>query len=225
MTEKMLTFKTDRERRLLFIVVFGAMVLGWTTMATAGQLPATGQTTCWDSAGAVIPCAGTGQDGEIQAGAKLRYKDNGDGTIKDKNTKLTWEKLSADGSIHDAGNAYNWADAFAVHVTGLNTANFAGHNDWRLPNIKELQSIVNYQKFAPSVSSPFNNNCVAGATVLTGSCTVGNAYWSSTSYTYAPMSAWFINFIDGGVGVGTKSSFFIQVRAVRGGLTDEAEDQ
>jgi hypothetical protein len=217
MSEKMLTSKTAPERRLMFTVVFAAMALGWTTMATADQFPATGQTTCWDSAGAVIPCAGTGQDGDIRAGARLRYKDNGDDTITDRNTNLTWEKLSEDGSIHDQGNAYTWADAFAVHVAGLNEANFAGHNDWRLPNVKELQSVVNYENFAPSVSTAFNNNCVAGATVLTGSCTVGNGYWTSTTYTYAPPGAWFINFIDGGVNVGTKSSFFIQVRAVRGG--------
>jgi len=218
MRKKMSPLKTAPERWLMFAVVFAATALSWTAMATAGQVPATGQTTCWDSAGAVIPCAGTGQDGDIQAGAKLRYKDNGDGTITDKNTNLTWEKLSADGSIHDRSNSYSWADALAVHVAGLNKANFAGHNDWRLPNVKELQSIVNYQNFAPSVSSAFNNNCVAGATVLTGSCTVGNGYWSSTTYTYAPAGAWFINFIDGDVNVGSKSSFFIQVRAVRGGL-------
>ncbi len=222
MCERRLALKTP-ERRLMFPVVFAAMALSWTTMATADKFPATGQTTCWDSTGAVISCAGTGQDGDIRAGAKLRYKDNGDGTIIDENTNLTWEKLSFDGSIHDWGNAYTWADAFAVHLAGLNEAKFARHHDWRLPNVKELQSIVNYGNFGPAVSSPFNNNCVAGATVLTGSCTVGNGYWSSTSYLNAPMDAWFVNFIDGGLDVGGKSSFFIQVRAVRGGLGDEDE--
>src|SRR4030095_1336400 len=63
--------------------------------------PATGQTTCWDSSGVVIPCAGTGHDGDIQAGATLAYTDNGDGTITDNNTGVMWEKLSDDGSIHD----------------------------------------------------------------------------------------------------------------------------
>ena len=106
--------------RLMFTVVFAALPLSWTTMATGGKFPATGQTTCWDNAGAVIPCDGTGQDGDIRAGARLRYKDNGDGTVTDKNTNLTWEKLSADGSIHDRSNSYSWADAFAVHVAGLN---------------------------------------------------------------------------------------------------------
>jgi uncharacterized protein DUF1566 len=138
--------------------------------------PATGQTTCWNSAGAVISCAGTGQDGDIQAGATLSYTDNGDGTITDNNTKLVWEKQSvAEGSIHDMDNVYTWADAFAVHVAGLNAANFAGHNDWRLPNVKELLSIVDYQNRSPAVASAFHNaSCIGGASVLTASCTRGS---------------------------------------------------
>jgi hypothetical protein len=64
-----------------------------------------------------------------------------------------------------------------VHVAGLNTAPcFAGACDWRLPNVKELQSIVNYQNSTPSVSSAFNNSCDPGDTVLTGSCTLASFY-------------------------------------------------
>src|SRR5262245_21387303 len=101
--------------------------------------PATGQTKCWDSRGAVIACPGTGQDGDIRAGAALSYTDNVDGTITDNNTGLMWEKQSDDGSIHDRDTTYSWANAFAVHIAGLNAgAGFAGHTDWRLPNIREL---------------------------------------------------------------------------------------
>src|SRR6266581_8353585 len=74
--------------------------------AAAQTFPATGQTTCWNSAGAVISCAGTGHDGEIQAGGTLSYTDNGDGTITDNNTKLVWEKKSADGTIHDVNTLH-----------------------------------------------------------------------------------------------------------------------
>jgi hypothetical protein len=59
------------------------------------KFPATGQTTCYDSTGNVIACAGTGQDGDIQAGTTLRYRDNRNGTITDKNTGLVREKTSA----------------------------------------------------------------------------------------------------------------------------------
>jgi hypothetical protein len=101
----------------------------------------------------------------------LSYTDNGDGTITDDNTGLQWEKKSDDGSIHDKDTTYTWDDAFDVHVAGLNTDNFAGHNDWRLPNVKGLQSIVNYQFRNPAVSDAFKTPCLLGATVTSGSCT------------------------------------------------------
>jgi hypothetical protein len=193
--------------------------------------------------GTVIACAGTGQDGEIRAGKTLKYKDNGNGTIKDRNTELTWEKKSADGSIHDVNNTYTWANAFAVHVATLNNVckndetvacsvngdadcvaagagdkcGFAGKRDWRVPNIKELQSIINYQNVNPAVSAAFNNNCVAGATVLSGSCTAASFYWSSTSFAGFPRFAWGVDFGDGFV-VADDKNFFDHVRAVRGGL-------
>jgi hypothetical protein len=60
--------------------------------AVAGQaFPATGQTSCWDSTGALIDCEGTGHDGDIQAGAGLSFTDTGL-TIIDNNTKLEWMK-------------------------------------------------------------------------------------------------------------------------------------
>ena len=74
--------------------------------AAAQRFPATEQTICANSTGQVISCAGTGQDGEIQAGGTLSYTDNGNGTITDNNTKLVWEKKSADGTIHDVNTLH-----------------------------------------------------------------------------------------------------------------------
>ena len=184
--------------------------------AAAQQFPATGKTTCLNISGEVIQCQGTGQDGEIQAGATLSYTDNGDGTITDNNTKLVWEKKSSDGTIHDFHTVYTWADAFAVHIAGLNSANFAGHNDWRVPNVKELQSIVNYEKFEPAVSTEFNSNCMSGSTVLTGSCTA-TPYWTSSTDASLLTAAWRVVFNDGHVDVGFKFGIPFHVRAVRGG--------
>src|SRR6266478_2272505 len=174
-----------------------------TTSTTCPQ-PATGQTTCWDSSGTVIPCAGTGHDGDIQAGAPLAYTDNGDGTITDNNTGLVWEKQSSDGSAHDVGNTYTWDQAFSGHAATLNTMSFAGHTDWRVPNVRELQSIANYQNFNPAVSPPFNTSCTASCTVLTCS----NNYWSSSSYDSFPTDAWGVNFNVGNVNAFSTSSNF-----------------
>jgi hypothetical protein len=170
------------------------------------QFPATGQTTSYAA----------GDDGDIQAGAALSYTDNGNGTITDNNTGLMWEKKSDDGTIHNQHTTYTWANAFAVHIAGLNTANFAGHNDWRLPNAKELMSIVNYENDHPAVPSAFNNNCTAACSVTTCSCTLATLYWSSTSSAFNPSSAWYVLFSDGSVNTFFKDTTQ-RVRAVRGG--------
>jgi hypothetical protein len=192
---------------------------GTCTSQSGGQrFPATGQTTCSDTNGNVIACSGTGQDGDIQAGGALSYVDNGDGTITDLNTQLMWEKKSWDGSIHDWNNFYVWVDGFSTVVGGLNAGGFAGHTDWRLPNVRELQSIVNYQNSGPAVSAAFNTNCTSGCTVLTCSCTRSYPYWSSTPYQIHPHIAWSVDFNDGSVDFNLKSYYGHYVRAVRGGL-------
>jgi hypothetical protein len=163
---------------------------------------------------------GTGQDGEIQAGAALAYVDNGDGTVTDINTGLMWEKLSDDGTIHDWDDRYTWDDAFAVKIATLNGGGgFAGHGDWRVPNIKELQSIVNYQNGNPAVSPVFHNGCTPGCSVTTCSCTqLSDAgYWSSSTHASYPYAAWFVLFGYGYVSADTKTDI-AYVRAVRGGL-------
>jgi uncharacterized protein DUF1566 len=216
---------TTRRRGFIGLVAVASLLVCWAGTALAAgpkaaaaqAFPATGQTSCWNSAGVIIPCFGTGQDGDIQAGATLSYTDNGDGTITDDNTNLVWEKKSDDGSIHDKDNLYTWDAAFEVHVAGLNAANFAGRNDWRLPNVKELQSIVDYENFPPAVAPAFNNNCNPGTTtVFNGSCTAASLYWSSSTFANFPDDAWVVFFSFGNVDGGFKN-FAFHVRAVRGG--------
>jgi hypothetical protein len=186
----------------------GALVLN--------RFQATGQTTCWNSSGSVISCTGTGHDGDIQAGGALAYTDNGDGTITDNNTGLMWEKLSQDGSIHDENNFYTWDNAFAVKVATLNAGGFAGHSDWRLPNVRELQSIINYGVANPAVSPAFNTSCAPSCTVTTCSCTVSGSYWSSSTAAGFPRYAWFVMFAGGDMSGDFKTQSY-WVRAVRGG--------
>ncbi len=69
--------------------------------------------------------------------------DNGDGTISDLATGLMWQKA-------DDGVARNWEETL-VYAEGQS---LAGHNDWRLPNIKELQSIVDYTRAPQTTQSP-----------------------------------------------------------------------
>jgi len=188
------------------------------------DFPATGQTSCWDSTGAVVSCAGTGHDGDIKAGAQLAYMDNADGTISDLNTGLMWEKKSDDGTIHDKDTVYTWDDAFILHVAGLNGANFAGYDDWRVPNYKELVSILNLEVQNPAVDVAFNSGCVPGCGVSTCSCTAWSVnpdplsyYWSSTTRAGVGNNAWVVNFAPGDPSGRTKT-LTSHVRAVRGGL-------
>jgi hypothetical protein len=119
--------------------------------------------------------------------------------------------------FHDFGTSYTWYTAFTTKIATLNSGNFAGHSDWRLPNVNELQSIANYGTFHPAVDAVFNTSCAASCTVTTCSCTYLGPYWSSTTYQGSANYAWVVDFSDGYVGGIFKGSS-PWVRAVRGGL-------
>lgn len=83
---------------------------------------------------------------------KNDFIDNGDGTITDRATGLMWSK-------DDSSYCMNWEDALK-YVYEMNEQNYLGYNDWRLPNAKELQSIVDYTR-APDATDPLK----AGAAI------------------------------------------------------------
>ena len=73
------------------------------------------------------------------------YADNSDATITDKATHLMWTK-------GDSAQGFNWQEALAW-VQTKNAESYLGHSDWRLPNAKELQGIVDYTRSPGSTSS------------------------------------------------------------------------
>ena len=166
----------------------------------SSALLATGQTKCYDVEGNEIPCDSEtcpGQDGFYQTGCPMegRIVDNGDGTVTDNCTGLMWQR--------DTGNdgaQLTWCNALAY----CEDLELAGHDDWRLPNVRELQSIVDYGRLIPSIDPVF------GGALL-------SFYWSSTSRVGpSPGSAWGVGFGVGIVDAGFKSGGNI-VRAVRSG--------
>jgi hypothetical protein len=209
---------------MIRIAVFAMVVLvcgGQVDEAAAGARRSrplqTGQTKCWDVAGSELLCALTsGQDGLVRRGEPRAYLDNGNGTIKDNRTALTWEKLCDDGTIHDKDNSYTWSQAFE-RVVALNTVPcFAGVCDWRLPNLFELETLRDMGGVSPAVAAPFRMDCAPGCTVTTCSCTLNEHYWSSTTYEFNPTTAWFVNFSSGYESAIVKTDGY-RVRAVRGG--------
>lgn len=211
--------------------------------ALGAGLPATFQTNCYDAAGLVIACAGTGQDGEFHAGQARSFNDNGDGTITDNVTGLIWEKLDDNNvsGIHDYTRGWTWDNAFRkVRVlngdatacigsgnpdtccTGAGTGTcspFAGHSDWRLPNVMEMFSLVSFATFDPTVSAEFNTACTSGCTTATCSCTASSFidYWTSTASLDDTTRSRYVGFYNGNV-AGTIRGVSNGVRAVRGGL-------
>jgi len=156
----------------------------------------------------------------------VRFVDNGDDTVSDVATGLTWEKKDDLGGIHDKDDLYAWSTtgtapdgaAFTGFLAALNNGSsadgttiggcFAGHCDWRLPTSAELQTIL--LEPSPCGTSP----CIDP---IFGATQAGD-YWSTTSSMDSiPDGAWIVYFDDGGVSIDTKI-FGSYVRAVRGGM-------
>ena len=171
-------------------------------------LPATGRTKCHDESGAVIPCdsaACPGQDGFYATGcpSEGRFVDNGDRTVTDNCTGLMWQQDTADvNGDGRTGDGHDFATSWCGALAYCENLSFAGHNDWRSPNVRELQSIVDYGRFNPVIDQVF------------GALT--SFYWSSSSFAGYPYSAWGISFGDGYVSPLDNDDLFY-VRAVRSG--------
>ncbi len=165
------------------------------TSSGTAQVWKTGETSCYDASGNVVACAATGQDGEIQAGVAWpnpRFTDNGDQTITDNLTGLMWTKdAGTPTSGACTGSAKTWQDAFD-YVRCLNNSSYLGHNDWRLPNKRELLSLINFGE-------------VNSAAWLNGQGfrNVEAYNWTSTTYASYPSAAWdarmspFVGFMEG----------------------------
>ncbi|MCX7046922.1 MAG: DUF1566 domain-containing protein [Candidatus Sumerlaeota bacterium] len=107
---------------------------------------------------------------------KNDFKDNGDGAITDRATGLIWSK-------EDSKKSMNWQDALAW-AQKMNAEKYLGHDDWRMPNVKELHSLVNY-----SNSPDYNNKPAIDTNFFICSSIVNEAgqadfpyYWTATTH-------------------------------------------
>lgn len=142
-------------------------------MKNYAPVPQTGQTKCYDPYGeAEIPCANTGQDGDLQKGIASpipRFTDNNNGTVTDNLTRLVWMKNAHrwDPMHWDVG--VNACRQLADDGSSLTDGSQAG--DWRMPNLREAMSLLDFG----------NNNPALPVDHLFDNIWDGN-YWTSTAH-------------------------------------------
>jgi hypothetical protein len=103
------------------------------------------------------------------------FTENGDGTITDRATSLMWTQ-------DDSGTSLNWQEALGWAQT-KNNESYLGYSDWRIPNAKELQSIVDYTR-SPETTASAAIDPLFNATSITNEAgqTDFPCYWSSTTH-------------------------------------------
>ncbi|MEB4590560.1 DUF1566 domain-containing protein [Candidatus Thiothrix sp. Deng01] len=147
-----------------------------------------------------------------------RYTFGAGGVVTDNTTGLMWKRCLEGQTFSDNGTPSNYLDdACTGSATGLdwqealgqaqtaNAANDGGHNDWRVPNLKELESTVEYCRVGPALNTE----------VFPGS---DDGLWSGSPLTYPGYEpyAWSVLF-DGGTDLGGDRNDGRAVRLVRSG--------
>lgn len=192
----------------LAAVIMSLLLTGSLAHAGSVQLPQTGQSRCYDSAGTEIACTSTGQDGDIRAGVAWpnpRFTNNGDGTVTDRLTGLVWTKDAGTPTAGVCSGGYKTWQGALDYVTCLNSMNYLGYTDWRLPNVNELESLINADE--PNSAVWLNTQGFTNVQSY--------YYWSSSTYAFSTYYAWIVNMWNGYVDFNfkTHSSYVWPVRS------------
>jgi len=178
----------------------------------------TGQTQCYNENGSWTPCwiciddvcSHTGQDGDWGKGVTWpdpRFTDNGNGTVTDKLTGLIWLKNANCFGVKIWNQALSDCNGLNSGECGLADGSNAG--DWRLPNRKELETLLDFGQLNPSLPS--------GHPFINVPSDFSDYYWSSTTNMNDAASAWTVHIGRGNVGYGYKNNYNYYVWPVRGG--------
>ena len=127
------------------------------------------------------------------------------GTVLDKKTGLMWKRcvegLSGSDCSPDMYSRYSWGEA----MQQADQSDFAGYNDWRLPNHKELRSLVEIQCYDPAINAGVFPN------------TPSDAHWSGSPSAFNSYFAWHVYFGYGNSNGSSRNGDYLAVRLVRGG--------
>ena len=140
-----------------------------------------------------------GDDGELQAGEKWPiprfYVNIGNAAVTDLLTKLVWLRSADTPSIGQCtGGRMTWQEALD-YITCLNDMEYLGCSDWRLPNRKELFSLIDHSKYYPALPSDNQFHNVQNS-----------KYWTSTTYAYGTSEAWIVEIAVGYVNPWAKTN-------------------
>lgn len=128
-----------------------------------------------------------------------RYKDHGDGTVTDTTTGLMWKQCpegqSGASCAVDSTQEFNWKKALEQAQSVNASGGFAGYSDWRVPNIKELGSLIALDRGNPTI----NTNMFPS----TPTSSIG--FWSSSHYALFNSHAWYVGFNYGGDAYNSRS--------------------
>ena len=154
----------------------------------------TGLTQCYDEDGDIIECRGSGQDAEFLTGAGWpvqRFETTGDHLVLDRATGLTWTKTSCPTEF-----PLSWQEGLEF-IEQMNKERRYGRNDWRMPNRRELRSLIDHGQKKPALTAghPFED-------VFLG------WFWTSTTAAIAPRYAWYVHFEGGRMFYGNKDGYY-----------------
>jgi len=194
------------------------------TESASYNLVDTGQTECYSSSGNLVNCSGMGQDGSYTRNAPS-YTNNGDGTVNDNISGLMWQNTpdsNSDGTINS--NDKMTQSQASSYCNNLVLGNYS---DWRLPDIKTLYSLINFDGEDPfsddtSGLTPFIDNNYfefAYGDTSAGERVIDMQYATSTNYVSSTMNGnptmFGVNLADGRIkGYGTNNKTFA-VQCVR----------
>ena len=138
----------------------------------------TGQDNCYDNSSEIAcPTSSSadfyGQDAQYTSKCTAQSFSSSTNVVVDNNTGLTWEKSPSEGT-------YTWANR-ATHCTELNSSNYGGKSNWRVPNPLELLTIVDNSTYNPATNSNFTNMPSDSSVWFWTSA----EYKGNTSYAYA----------------------------------------
>jgi len=142
-----------------------------------------------------------------------RFTDNNNGTVTDNLTGLIWLK-----NANFKAGTRTWANALTDCATlkhgegGLTDGSVEG--DWRLPNVQELQSLIDYGRYNPALCNTAGTGQWTSGDPFTG--VQSSFYWSSTTRAAGTTLAWYVGLYDGYATVDYKS-VAAYVWPVRGG--------